>query len=68
MIKSEKIVIYDILPYRPPLSQAHQYVVAFFRHLLRTGAIGDFVIVSERQMVKGISRIIAVTGDEAKKV
>ncbi|KAK7127006.1 hypothetical protein R3I94_018248 [Phoxinus phoxinus] len=36
-------------------------------HLLRTGAIGDFVIVSERQMVKGISRIIAVTGDEAKK-
>uniref|UniRef100_A0A8C1QBD6 Alanine--tRNA ligase n=1 Tax=Cyprinus carpio TaxID=7962 RepID=A0A8C1QBD6_CYPCA len=37
-------------------------------HLLRTGAIRDFVIVSERQMVKGISRIIAVTGDEAKKV
>uniref|UniRef100_A0A672K4H3 alanine--tRNA ligase n=1 Tax=Sinocyclocheilus grahami TaxID=75366 RepID=A0A672K4H3_SINGR len=36
-------------------------------HLLRTGAIGDFVIVSERQMVKGISRILAVTGDEAKK-
>ncbi|KTG34741.1 hypothetical protein cypCar_00037266 [Cyprinus carpio] len=36
-------------------------------HLLRTGAIRDFVIVSERQMVKGISRIIAVTGDEAKK-
>ncbi|XP_026053891.1 alanine--tRNA ligase, mitochondrial [Carassius auratus] len=36
-------------------------------HLLRTGAIKDFVIVSERQMVKGISRILAVTGDEAKK-
>uniref|UniRef100_A0A673GLE0 Alanine--tRNA ligase n=1 Tax=Sinocyclocheilus rhinocerous TaxID=307959 RepID=A0A673GLE0_9TELE len=36
-------------------------------HLLRTGAIRDFVIVSERQMVKGISRILAVTGDEAKK-
>uniref|UniRef100_A0A8C2HY08 Alanine--tRNA ligase n=1 Tax=Cyprinus carpio TaxID=7962 RepID=A0A8C2HY08_CYPCA len=36
-------------------------------HLLRTGAIRDFVIVSERQMVKGISRIIAITGDEAKK-
>lgn len=36
-------------------------------HLLRTRAIKDFVIVSERQMVKGISRILAVTGDEAKK-
>nr|XP_055074102.1 alanine--tRNA ligase, mitochondrial [Misgurnus anguillicaudatus] len=35
-------------------------------HLLRTGEIRDLVIVSERQMVKGISRIIAVTGDEAK--
>ncbi|XP_036421007.1 alanine--tRNA ligase, mitochondrial [Colossoma macropomum] len=36
-------------------------------HLLRTGGIRDFVIVSERQMVKGISRIIAVTGDDAKQ-
>ncbi|KAF5893413.1 alanine--tRNA ligase, mitochondrial, partial [Clarias magur] len=35
-------------------------------HLLRTGGIQDVVIVSERQMVKGISRIIAVTGDSAK--
>ncbi|KAK3509974.1 hypothetical protein QTP70_023795 [Hemibagrus guttatus] len=35
-------------------------------HLLRTGGIQDLVIVSERQMVKGISRIIAVTGDDAK--
>ncbi|KAI7791445.1 putative alanine--tRNA ligase, partial [Triplophysa rosa] len=35
-------------------------------HLLRTGEIRDLIIVSERQMVKGISRIIAVTGDEAK--
>ncbi|XP_035492539.1 alanine--tRNA ligase, mitochondrial [Scophthalmus maximus] len=34
-------------------------------HLRRTGAIKDLVIVSERQMVKGISRIIAVTGREA---
>lgn len=40
----------------------------FDRHLLRTGEIRDLVIVSERQMVKGISRIIAVTGDEAKAV
>ncbi|TRY62377.1 hypothetical protein DNTS_006567 [Danionella cerebrum] len=36
-------------------------------HLLKTGAICDFVIVYERQMVKGICRIVAVTGDEAKK-
>ncbi|KAL6461891.1 hypothetical protein MHYP_G00300360 [Metynnis hypsauchen] len=36
-------------------------------HLLRTGGIRDFVIVSERQMVKGISRIIAVTGDDARQ-
>lgn len=34
---------------------------------MKTGAIRDFVIVSERQMVKGISRILAVTGNEAKK-
>lgn len=37
-------------------------------HLLRTGAIQDLLIVSERQMVKGISRIIAVTGREAAQV
>ncbi|XP_067833903.1 alanine--tRNA ligase, mitochondrial-like, partial [Heptranchias perlo] len=36
-------------------------------HLLRTGLIQDMAIVSERQLVKGISRIIAVTGEEAKK-
>ncbi|XP_044044874.1 alanine--tRNA ligase, mitochondrial isoform X1 [Siniperca chuatsi] len=34
-------------------------------HLLQTGAVQDLVIVSERQMVKGISRIVAVTGREA---
>uniref|UniRef100_A0A7N8YF50 Alanine--tRNA ligase n=1 Tax=Mastacembelus armatus TaxID=205130 RepID=A0A7N8YF50_9TELE len=36
-------------------------------HLLQTGAIEDLVIVSERQQVKGISRIIAVTGQEATR-
>ncbi|XP_078138946.1 alanine--tRNA ligase, mitochondrial isoform X2 [Centroberyx gerrardi] len=36
-------------------------------HLLKTGAIQDLVIVSERQMVKGISRIVAVTGDQARQ-
>uniref|UniRef100_A0A671TFM2 Alanine--tRNA ligase n=1 Tax=Sparus aurata TaxID=8175 RepID=A0A671TFM2_SPAAU len=36
-------------------------------HLLQTGAIEDLVIVSERQMVKGISRVVAVTGREATR-
>ncbi|XP_070847289.1 alanine--tRNA ligase, mitochondrial isoform X1 [Chaetodon trifascialis] len=36
-------------------------------HLLQTGAIEHLVIVSERQMVKGISRIVAVTGREATR-
>ncbi|XP_069578112.1 alanine--tRNA ligase, mitochondrial [Brachyistius frenatus] len=36
-------------------------------HLLQTGAIEDLVIVSERQMVKGISRIVAMTGREAAR-
>ncbi|KAG5277948.1 hypothetical protein AALO_G00093170 [Alosa alosa] len=36
-------------------------------HLLRTGAIRDLVIISERQLVKGISRIVAVTGDDARE-
>lgn len=36
-------------------------------HLLQTGAIEDLVIISERQMVKGISRIVAVTGREATR-
>lgn len=43
-------------------------VVFPIRHLLRTGEIRDLVIVSERQMVKGVSRIIAVTGGDAKAV
>ncbi|XP_072406597.1 alanine--tRNA ligase, mitochondrial [Chiloscyllium punctatum] len=36
-------------------------------HLLRTGLIQDLVIVSERQLGKGISRILAVTGEDAKE-
>ncbi|XP_078398943.1 alanine--tRNA ligase, mitochondrial [Cetorhinus maximus] len=36
-------------------------------HLLRTGLIGDLAIVWERQLGKGISRIVAVTGEEAKE-
>ncbi|XP_057699161.1 alanine--tRNA ligase, mitochondrial [Corythoichthys intestinalis] len=36
-------------------------------HLARTAAIGDLVIVSERQLVKGISRVVAVTGTDAEQ-
>uniref|UniRef100_A0A3Q3AUC9 alanine--tRNA ligase n=1 Tax=Kryptolebias marmoratus TaxID=37003 RepID=A0A3Q3AUC9_KRYMA len=39
-----------------------------FSHLLQTGAIKDLVIVSEKQLVKGISRIIAVTGQMAPQL
>ncbi|XP_058496223.1 alanine--tRNA ligase, mitochondrial [Solea solea] len=36
-------------------------------HLLHTGSVQDVVIISERQTVRGISRIIAVTGHEATR-
>ncbi|NWU98002.1 SYAM protein, partial [Upupa epops] len=36
-------------------------------HLLQTGAVEDLAIISERQIVKGISRVIAVTGGQAKQ-
>ncbi|XP_073529662.1 alanine--tRNA ligase, mitochondrial-like [Phyllobates terribilis] len=36
-------------------------------HLLRTGTIGDLVIISEKPLGKGIVRLIAVTGEEAKQ-
>ncbi|XP_034385668.1 alanine--tRNA ligase, mitochondrial isoform X2 [Cyclopterus lumpus] len=36
-------------------------------HLLQTGAIEDLLIVSERQTVKGVSRIVAVTGRAAQR-
>ncbi|NXG42308.1 SYAM protein, partial [Psilopogon haemacephalus] len=36
-------------------------------HLLQTGAVEDLTIISERQLVKGISRVIAVTGQQAKQ-
>uniref|UniRef100_A0A674I383 Alanine--tRNA ligase n=1 Tax=Terrapene triunguis TaxID=2587831 RepID=A0A674I383_9SAUR len=36
-------------------------------HLLQTGAVQDLTITSERQLVKGISRIIALTGEQAKQ-
>jgi len=36
-------------------------------HLLRTGAIGDLVIVGERQLTKGTTRLLAVTGEQAQQ-
>ncbi|XP_061082077.1 alanine--tRNA ligase, mitochondrial isoform X1 [Conger conger] len=36
-------------------------------HLLRTGEIRDLVIVAERSLLKGVSRVLALTGDEARE-
>ncbi|NXX97199.1 SYAM protein, partial [Centropus bengalensis] len=36
-------------------------------HLLQTGAVEDVAIISERQLAKGVSRVIAVTGRQAKQ-
>ncbi|KAM5126691.1 alanine--tRNA ligase, mitochondrial-like [Mantella aurantiaca] len=36
-------------------------------HLLKTGSIGDLVIISEKPLVRGIVRLIAVTGEEARE-
>ncbi|XP_036623332.1 alanine--tRNA ligase, mitochondrial [Trichosurus vulpecula] len=36
-------------------------------HLLRTGAIEDLTIVGERQLSKGIVRLVAVTGEQAQQ-
>ncbi len=38
-----------------------------FRHLLKTGDVGKFVIVTEEAIAKGIRRIVAVTGPEADR-
>nr|XP_060471623.1 alanine--tRNA ligase, mitochondrial isoform X2 [Panthera onca] len=36
-------------------------------HLLRTGAVGDLVIVGERQLSRGTTRLLAVTGEQAQQ-
>lgn len=38
------------------------------RHLLSTGAVGDLVIIGDRQLVKGITRLLAITGEQAQQV
>ncbi|KAM5263557.1 alanine--tRNA ligase, mitochondrial [Ctenodactylus gundi] len=36
-------------------------------HLLRTGSLRDLVIVGERQLSKGTTRLLAVTGEQAQQ-
>lgn len=36
-------------------------------HLLSTGAVGDLVIIGDRQLVKGITRLLAITGEQAQQ-
>uniref|UniRef100_A0A2K5C559 Alanine--tRNA ligase n=1 Tax=Aotus nancymaae TaxID=37293 RepID=A0A2K5C559_AOTNA len=36
-------------------------------HLLCTGAVGDLVIIGERQLSKGTTRLLAVTGEQAQQ-
>ncbi|XP_057556460.1 alanine--tRNA ligase, mitochondrial isoform X2 [Hippopotamus amphibius kiboko] len=36
-------------------------------HLLRTGAVGDLVIIGEHQPSKGTTRLLAVTGEQAQQ-
>ncbi|XP_003789281.1 alanine--tRNA ligase, mitochondrial [Otolemur garnettii] len=36
-------------------------------HLLRTGAVRDLVITGERQLSKGTTRLLAVTGEQAQQ-
>jgi alanyl-tRNA synthetase len=39
----------------------------WFRHVAKTGDIRDFVIIEESGIAKGIRRIIAITGEEARQ-
>ncbi|XP_075411133.1 alanine--tRNA ligase, mitochondrial [Tenrec ecaudatus] len=36
-------------------------------HLMQTGAVGDLVVISERQLAKGATRLLAVTGEQAQQ-
>ena len=38
------------------------------RHVAKTGVIRELIVTEEAGIAKGIRRIIAVTGDEAKEV
>ncbi|XP_004846504.1 alanine--tRNA ligase, mitochondrial isoform X4 [Heterocephalus glaber] len=36
-------------------------------HLLRTGAVGDLVIIRESQLTKGTTRLLVITGEQAQQ-
>lgn len=50
------------------LSCCGSFLGSFQRHLQNSSHAGPFVIVSEEAIAKGIRRIVAVTGAEARKV
>ncbi|GAV04904.1 hypothetical protein RvY_15107 [Ramazzottius varieornatus] len=53
---------------QPENGEGYRHSVEFCggTHLIRSGHIGDFVIVTEEAIAKGIRRIVALTGPEAK--
>lgn len=53
---------------QPPKVFGQSFRLCLLSHLLQTGAIRDLLIISEQQIVRGMSRIIAVTGQEAIQV
>ena len=53
---------------QPENDEGYKHSVEFCggTHLVRSGHIGDFVIVTEEAIAKGIRRIVALTGPKAK--
>ena len=51
-----------------PLLLCDMILSDLLSHLKRSGHMGNFVIVSEEAIAKGIRRMVAVTGNEANKV
>jgi hypothetical protein len=58
----------SLLPSFPSSSPDFLLLLPTHRHLLRTGAVGDLVIIGERQLAKGTTRLLAVTGEQAQQV
>lgn len=55
-------------PLSPVMSPDILFPPSSHRHLLRTGAIGDLVIIGDRQLSKGTTRLLAITGEQAQQV